>query len=239
MPPKRKRSPARRPTPKVPKTFRVGLDRVAGNYNRYGATTAGKELKYFDVDGSVAAPTTDDWRVTENTIVNIKKGDGASERIGRHITVKYIDFKFLISGSPQQLADDGESVGTGGRGMMFVLDKQCNGAAAGVTDILDTADFWSFKNLSNSKRFHTYKRIAEPRKAGMAAYNGTTPPLTVWFEPGVWEGQIACNCKVTYDTTSGDIDVTNIITNNILLLTAGSAEGNNFDYNIRVRYLDD
>lgn len=41
--------------------------------------------------------------------------------------------------------------------MIVYLDKQANGAAAVVTDVLETASIDSFRNLANSGRFQVLK----------------------------------------------------------------------------------
>ena len=57
--------------------------------------------------------------------------------------------------------------------VILYLDKQTNGAAAGITDILESDDFQSFNNLANKSRFRTLMDRTYDYNTPSAAGDGT------------------------------------------------------------------
>ncbi len=93
--------------------------------------------------------------LTTLTLVDIKQGVGEKERIGRKCTITniyirmFVEFKtFANTGSSLTPLSGHESIR-----MILFWDKQCNGAAAAFTDILEADSINSFRNLANNKRF--------------------------------------------------------------------------------------
>lgn len=85
--------------------------------------------------------------VTAGVIINlalVPQGQTDVTRIGNKITATSIACRGLTT---QDTATNGTL-----RIIVFI-DKQANGAAAAVTDILETANFASFRNLDNVDRF--------------------------------------------------------------------------------------
>ena len=52
-----------------------------------------------------------------------------------------------------QIASTNSSAASNLVRIIVYLDRQCNGAAAGVTDLLESASYLSFRNLANQSRF--------------------------------------------------------------------------------------
>ena len=109
------------------------------------------------------------------TIVDIAQGTGESQRIGRKCTITNIhirlNYEFISSGSNDmtEMAEAHETV-------RFILywDKQCNGATAAVTDLLDTDVYNSFRNLANGKRFNVLAdKLLTFNSTASASGNGT------------------------------------------------------------------
>lgn len=105
------------------------------------------EKKFIDNSGSAQAmPAV--GSVTE-IIPDIATGTGETERIGRYIKVTnfIIRFDFYLA----NLANT--SLGQDSLRVIIFIDTQTNGAAPGVTDLLESAHYQSFNNLANRKRF--------------------------------------------------------------------------------------
>ncbi len=112
----------------------------------------GQELKFIDLDHD------DTVIATGGTILNgsinlIAQGITESTRIGRKCTIRKIGWHMTWA-LPAVNATGGAPNADTGRAILY-LDKQCNGATANVTDILETADWQSFNNLANKGRFRT------------------------------------------------------------------------------------
>ena len=58
------------------------------------------------------------------------------------------------------------------------MDKQANGATAGVTDILETDQFLSFNNLANKSRFRTLMDRTYSMNSTAGGGDGTTEDYT-------------------------------------------------------------
>jgi len=131
------------------------LGAVARQTMRVGgwASTSRPELKFTDVDGVTSAtsiPLSNDFTTPGATFLlnGLVPGSLATQRIGRKVTIKSLYIRCTV-----QLATT--SVRGGNIRMMVVYDKQANGAAPAVTDILVDDAFYSVNNLSNRDRFVT------------------------------------------------------------------------------------
>lgn len=108
-----------------------------------------QEHKFFDttLTDTVVAST---GSITPSANL-VPQGTTESTRIGRKIIIRSIAVRFelvLPSFADQSDIPNGDTC----RIMLFV-DKQANGANAAVLDILETAVFDSYRNLSNKDRF--------------------------------------------------------------------------------------
>lgn len=183
------------------KRFRKGYDRVGGLYKLYGKTKNNGELKYLDKaltlkPGQAVTADTDvqmlwsgangialpadvmengNWYIGQS-LVNNTQGQGATQRIGRKITIKSIFARFgFVATANVQLDDTGVLRGIPENLQMrivILLDKQCNGAPVKATDIFeDTAGqgagnllgqgyqpaIVQLPNMANSQRFRVIK----------------------------------------------------------------------------------
>ncbi len=101
------------------------------------------EYKFFDTDSNF--PNVDPTG-SIRLLNAIPKGDGVSERDGRLVSIKSIEFKATLT-----------KTGTGDQAnvmrILFVIDKQANGVAATAAKILQASDEQSPRNLDNRSRF--------------------------------------------------------------------------------------
>ncbi len=218
-----------RPIKRTKRMFTPGRDRVGGFYGRYAPT--GGELKFHDVDLDDAFVAT--GGTVTPTINIIPQGVTESQRIGRKCTVKHISWRYRLNlpeADAQGDPTDPDSV----RVLMY-MDKQCNGATATVTDVLESADLHSFRNLSNSGRFvilldKTY--LMNPLTiasdgAGLMSTAGVVREYSFYKK---------CNIPIEFNSTTGAI--AEIRSNNIATLLISSAGSSGFNSKIRLRFSD-
>lgn len=200
-------------------------------YGRFAAR--GGEAKFFDkITANAAISTT--GTILDDSVNEIVQGTGESNRIARACTLTGIFFKGnmrLIPGAaltaPRNAADVIR--------VIIYQDKQCNGATAAVTDILETANVDAFYNLANSKRFYILmdKRVAlNSPGAGLAATD-------TWAEcHKAWKFSKLCNIPIEFSGTTGAIS--EIRSNNIgvMAIALNPASTAFVGYTCRVRFSD-
>jgi len=120
-----------------------GYTRTGGSYGRF--RPARTELKWLDTQLSAAVDATGEVP-TGGQVCLVPQGDGPSARDGNKCTVKSVHLRGtfnLAATSPPQYVY-----------LRLIMDTQCNGAAAAITDVYSTADMReNFRNLNNSDRF--------------------------------------------------------------------------------------
>ncbi len=207
------RPAARAPYKKRRQTFVPGRDRVGGYYGRM--QPYGGEIKFHDVNLngssiSVAGAVTD-------SIIKIAQGTTESTRIGRKCTIKAVHWHLHV----QLPSIATTTIGPADilRIILFV-DKQCNGATAAVLDILESANFQSFRNLANIGRFVMLldRKITLNPITSSSDTGGTTETGVHHYD---FNFSKKLNLPIEYNSTAGAI--TEIKSNNIgvLLITAG------------------
>lgn len=224
---------AYRPLPRPPlkrrKAFIPGRDRRSGYYGRFAG--GGGELKFHDVDLDDAVIAS---AGTVTPSINlIPQGVTEVQRIGRKCVIRQIHWKYQVS-LPQQ--DAGATPGSGEtvRIILFV-DKQCNGATATVANILESANFQSFRNLANSGRFNILLDKSMNMNYLTMASDGVG---FVSHARQVRDGTFnkKCNIPIEFDNTTGAI--TEIRSNNLGVLLISSPGFTTFDSKIRLRFSD-
>lgn len=186
------------------------------------------EIKNFDTALSFNVDATGEVPATGQLCL-IPQGTTTSTRIGRKATLKSIHLRGSLFYAP-----GASTTGVGIAYIYVVLDKQANGAAAGVTEVLTSATMpGAMINLFNSDRFTILKRIVIPVQAtaGVATAFGAQHTPIEWYH--------ACSIPIEWNAAAGAI--TEITSNNVFLL-AGS-DGNTDDImsvsgTCRVRFSD-
>lgn len=212
-----------------------GFTRTGGFFGRFGR---GGELKFLDQDIDDAAIATGGTVFlngsTEASLLRIPEGNGESERIGRKVTVRSINWRFDIT-LPELVAQATPPAGDTVRVILY-LDKQANGAAAATTDILETNDYQSFNNLANSKRFRTLmdRTYAINWDVGIgitASSDYQSKRISDTFFKKV-------NIPIEYDNTATTGALATIRSNNINMLILGITGQAQFGSKMRLRYSD-
>lgn len=225
---------ARIGTPKHRRMFREGHDRVGGYYGRYpqGSSHYGvAELKFNDSTRVLSAVGNTGF--IEDSINLIPQNVGESGRIGRKCTVKYIFLRYQVKLLETIDVADART----GDAVRFILyqDKQCNGATAAVTDILETADIQSFFNLANSNRFIIHMdKTHSINYGGMSSATAGTVSQSAVIHTYEWNKK--CNVDLEFSSTLGLIG--EIRSNNFGWLAIAEFGDASLNSNFRVRFAD-
>jgi len=219
----------RKKRPTIPLPLR-GYVRTGGNYGRFGKDG---ELKYFDVQltgltNVSATATVSSSDVTGAMLVGLAQGTGESQRLGRQITVKSIQFSGTVTFNPGASANPI----TGLVKMYVVMDTQANGAYPTLGDIFNNNAYALMRpEMDNSQRFRILRKIevrVDPQAGVSGAYSDAVRPFNFYKK---------CNIQVDYSSTTGAI--TEIRSNNIFLVyvanTSGVCDVSAFT---RIRYKD-
>lgn len=200
--------------------------------NSYVRSLPSPEFKYKDT--TVAATTiAATGNILSPSLVLLAAGTGESERIGRRIRLTALSMRYVALLPNTTLAsatDDGVRI-------IVFHDKQTNGAAATVADILAdaTPSYLSFNNLSNKSRFTILADKWIDISATAGAYTGTND---AWADKGV-TGSIHLslnNVPIEYAGTGATI--AELKSNNIGVLCISDAGRIKVKHNTRVRYTD-
>jgi len=208
-----------------------GITREVGYYGRYSADRGG-ELKFFDLDlndADIAQAGT-----VVDSINHITQDVTENARVGRKCTIKSIHWRFMLELAgvdAQATAGGSETVR-----LILFLDKQCNGATATTTDLLEADNFQAYRNLVNTGRFDFLmdKTVSMNHLSGWSDGAGLTSQ-DVLQKNFVFNRK--CNTPIEFNGTTGAI--AQIRSNNfgILLITA-VGELVRLDSKIRLRFSD-
>lgn len=163
-----------------------------------GRGAQGPEIKFTDVtDLATSIPLSNDFTTPGATFLlnGLTTGALATNRIGRKVTLKSLYIRATV-----QLATT--SVRGANIRMVVFYDKQANGTAPAVTDVLADDSFYSPNNLSNRDRFvvlcdHVFEPIGTANDYQKSAVVFKKLNLETMFNAGT-AGTIA-------DITSGSL----------------------------------
>ncbi len=213
----------------------VPYKRVKYTPLKYGKLST-TELKFHDLDiddAAIAANGT----IVKSSVLTIAEGNGESNRIGRKIIVKNINWRYTITLNSTAVKEDTSEIVR----VILYLDKQTNGAIAAVsTDagILETDNYQSFNNLNNKNRFRILSDRTYHLRSQSGSGRGTTDTLA--FGEDIIEDQIykKCDFPIEYDNSTTDGALTSMRSNNVGVLLLSKGGFAVFDSKMRIRYLD-
>jgi len=216
-----------RTTPDPRKRIVPGYTRSVGNYGRYNQrlTGLGPEKKFFDTALSFNIDATGE--VPTGCQLNlIPQGDTESTRDGRKAYIKSIQIRGYFTIVPAAAA-----VAADVAYMYLVLDTQCNGAAAAVTDVFTSTTMSTNQlQLNNSGRFRILKRwvVGMNSEAGVStAYNNKIRPIEFFKK---------CNIPIDWNAATGAI--TEIRSNNLFLIAGAILDDvTTFNGSCRIRFM--
>ncbi len=201
--------------------------RVAPAAQRYKSG----EIKFHDVDLN-DDPVASGATITPS-ICLIAQGVEESERIGRKCTIRSINWRFQVN-LPEVDAAATPATPTTVR-LIVYLDKQCNGAAAAGTDLLETADIHSFRNLSNVGRFvFLLDKVVCINYLTMASDGAGVVSMGQVFREFTFFKK--CNFPIEFNGATGAI--AEIRSNNIGVLVVGLSGAGAINSKFRLRFSD-
>ncbi len=165
------------------------------------------------------------------SICLIPQGTTEVQRDGRKCTITNIAWRYEF-----RLAETDAAATPAAPDVMRIimfLDKQCNGATAAVTDILESADYQSFNNLVNSGRFiKILDRTVSINYASLASDNAAVVSQAAVTRSGVFYK--TCNFPLEFNGVTGAI--TEIRSNNLGVLLISKTGVVEFNSKIRLRF---
>lgn len=174
------------------------------------------ELKVFDTANAFNFDSTGEVPATGQLCL-IQTGDTLNDRDGATVQLKSVQIRGVVTFTPGANATAASVMY-----LYLVHDRQCNGAAAAITDVLTGTNMASaMGNVPNQYRFKILKRIVVPciAQAGVTtAYNNVVVPVEEYIK-------FFTPIEVRYKASTGAI--TDITSNNLFFL-AGS-DGNSDD----------
>lgn len=186
------------------------------------------EVKFLDTNIAQTDVQTAGNIITSLNI--IPEGNGESQRVGRKVVVEAIYCRGKITTSGSQFL--------GGRIRMILFqDKQTNGSAAAVTDILETATIDSYRNLSNVSRFKILSD--QTHTLNILSRNAAVTSSTVVRHFNVAKPRL--NTPIEFDNSATTGAITTIRSNNYGILYIGeasTAQAWDIEGNCRLRYCD-
>ncbi len=201
-------------------------------YRRHVSDLKPGELKFHDlatVDTVVSATGSTDDIPSCNLIA---QGVTEVTRVGRKCTIRKILWKFDLKIPTTATANETSEVVQ----VMLYLDKQANGAAAAVLDILETAANNEFRNLSNSGRFVILMNRTYALNCPAGSGRGSTDTLSYGEQVVHDEFYKDCNIPLEFSATTGAI--TELRSNNIGILTISKDGTANLNGKMRLRFSD-
>ncbi len=216
------------PQVKRRKKYVAGSSRSSGYYGRYNSS--GGELKFFDTSKSLT--TAASAGVVTVSFLLIPQGTTESTRIGRRATMKSFNLHYAF-----RLPNNSAAVSLPDDSVRFILfqDKQCNGTNAVVTDVLESANIRSFRNLANTGRFNVLMdKTHNLNYSGIGAYGAGTVEQNGGTKN--YKFSKTLNMPIEWDNTAGAI--TEIRSNNIAMLIISDRGNAQYIFQARVRYSD-
>lgn len=199
--------------------------RVSGNYGRY--SPMGTELKFLDTsfNQTTVAAT---GNIVLTSVNLVPQGVTESTRIGRKCTLRAISFRYVVQLKPTTNTNNTDD----GLRVIVYWDKQCNGTAAAVTDILRTADYLSYNNLANKERF----RILKDQFVDLHSTAGGGSTASFGEIGFTKQMHLKCNIPIEFSGVTGAI--TEIRSNNIGVLLISDSADVSCEGLVRIRYSD-
>ncbi len=211
----------------------IGASRVATPWVPRRVPAAG-ELKFHDIDVDDAVVAATGTIQNGGSINLIGQNTTESTRIGRKCTIKSIGWRYTISLPENNGVSSPPNPDT--VRVLLYQDTQANGATAAVTDILESADYQSFNNLSNKTRFMTLmdKTVALNYTTGLGT-GADSDYTSVRKEFSYFK---KCEIPIEFSGVADPSVITEVRSNNLGVLLISQAGIAKFDSKFRLRFSD-
>jgi len=205
-----------------------GYTRKVGFYGRFSGP--GHELKFFDTAHSFNIDNTGEVPATGQLNI-IPQGISQSERLGRKATIKSIQTQLQLTYVP-----GAATTGVDCCYIWLILDSQCNGQAAALSDVFSgtaTTPSELRINMANSDRFRILKKWVIPMvsQAGVSAAYGRVIKRVQFYKK--------CSIDIDWDATAATGAVATTRSNNLFLIAAANEDdATSVSGFTRLRYTD-
>lgn len=190
---------------------------------------AKKEIKFIDSTNTHLALTS--AGVIRSSLHNLVQGVAEEQRVGRKVNLTSINFSYTIR---LQLVINSAEASDVVRIIVY-QDKQCNGAAATVFDLLETADVLSHRNLRNVGRFNFLMDRSHNVQLTSAVGDGTTNAYGAYIKKFTFNKKVSI--PIEFDGAAGVL--TEIQSNNIGIMFMSHLSGaTDVITDVRCRYSD-
>lgn len=207
-----------------------GFTRTGGPYKRAlmgrpgGITLGGTiEKKYYDTGYSA---TFSSAGAIISDLLAIAQGTTEVTRVGGKINVTNFNLRGRIDGL--------QTSGTVSNTLRVILfwDKQTNGAAPAVTDVLKQAGVNEYMNMDNVDRFQIIKD-----KFIVSNLNAAFVTPVYFADSKILKFNYKCSVPIHYSSTTGAI--AEIKSNNLcLLLISDTSASHNYTFRVRTKFTD-
>ncbi len=200
----------------------------------------GSESKFSDLTTSATNISTA-GSIIESTLLIIDQGTSVGSMLGKKIIVTKVLLQGQIRLGTQIQTVQANVIGNFEVKVYIYLDKQCNGTAATIANLLESATFDAFREIDTTQQFSMLKRVYMNIPINVTSFDDggvntwTSQPVTKSF-------QMFLNMKlpVDYSGTTGRT-IANIRTNNIgvmAIITQGSTVIPTIQFQSRIRFTD-
>lgn len=193
------------------------------------------ELKYLR--GNIAAHTVLAAGEIHPSLNLVKQGTTNIQRVGRNITVREISLRWVynLPGVEKSASSPPNGLRPDIFRLIVYVDKQANGAAPAVLDIVDVADFTTMYNIQNESRFIFLLDEYWGLNYGQMT-SETDDTFSVLFEvkAGDWTRKV--NVPITFNDTAGVL--TEVTSNNIGMLWFSQYQTIVVQIEHKIRYTD-
>lgn len=193
-----------------------GYYRRTGLYGRFRSRSV--ELKFFDrpiarlIDSYVSSNIL-------NSLNVVDQGTGPNQMLGNKIVIKKIIIRLSITKSEDSAATLAALQNTLVYRLMLVQDKQANGVAATLNDVLDPVSVSGNIKMENSRRFNILKEWMIPLTNEVFVEPGAILPYSSGKRSIHITYSKRCNIPIEFSAMAGTSrNVTEVKSNNLLLL---------------------
>lgn len=192
------------------------------------------EVKFLDTSIADVSTTQAGVILNSGSINVIPQGVTESERVGRKCVVRSIHIKGKVRLGVTATSSEACNLYR----IIVYQDKQCNKATAAITDLLQTADILSFRNLENSGRFNFLYDKTRAINASAGAGNGTTNTFAETFH--YFSFNKKCNIPLEFTNTASTGAIGTITSNNLgmAIFCQDTAVAPVCQFEVRIRFSD-
>jgi len=166
----------------------------AAPYRRPYFPVASSEWKYIDTADAYAVNTTG----TLTLLNGLSLGNTATTRIGQKVTLRTLEVKYRSAVTATTGLDQTHRI-------LFVLDRQCNGAALTLAEVIVPQNTEGLRNLAQRKRFKILMDLRFDLNAAGESGSTKADKFFYTFKGGLVQEFNAGNAGTVADISSGSI----------------------------------